>query len=242
MDVASSFARLEIKVINPSAGLKQKIGNDGIIQALFNPTSYSISKPVTWKSAERSQAGQSSAGEDSRRDLNAPPRTFGGGGSRTLSLKLFYDATEPVNEKTITDVREETNKIVALTRIDRSQTEPQPPLCEVSWGDPPAGSDFPFKGYVSNLTQNFTLFKGTGEVLRAELDVTFTEHLEPEDDKKETDPELTTRVVKRSDTLAGIAADVYNDPAQWRAIAEANQLDDPRRLEVGTRLSIPDVR
>lgn len=241
MDITSSLARLEIKVINPSAGLKQKIGNDGVIQALFNPTSYSISKSVTWNSAEKSQGGHAPAKKDTRRDLNAPPRTFGGGGSRTLSLKLFYDATEPVDGKTVTDVRAETNKIVALTRIDRSQTG-QPPLCEVSWGKAPAGSDLPFKGYVSRLSQNFTLFRSNGEVLRADLDVTFTEHLEPEDDKKETDPELTTRVVKRSDTLAGIAADVYNDPAQWRAIAEANQVDDPRRLEVGTRLSIPDVR
>jgi nucleoid-associated protein YgaU len=56
---------------------------------------------------------------------------------------------------------------------------------------------------------------------------------------RQTDPELTTRMVKRGDTLSNIAAEVYRDAALWRLIAEANSLDDPRALEIGRRLTIP---
>jgi nucleoid-associated protein YgaU len=87
----------------------------------------------------------------------------------------------------------------------------------------------------------FYLFKNTGEALRATLNLTVVEFLDPQVNLRETDPELTTRLVKRGDTLTNIAAEVYRDPALWRLIAEANGLDDPRRLEIGRRLTIPQL-
>lgn len=230
--VLGELAKLYIKPLAPSK-LADKFGDKGI-EVLFNPNTYSIVKPVTWNT----QARSSSRATESKKLLNAPPLEFGGGGSRTFSLELFCDVTETDNP--IKDVRVETNKIVKLTRIEREAG--QPPVCEVSWGkDPPAGSDFPFKGVVTNLTQRFTLFRSTGEPLRANLTVAFREYLEPEDDLRENDPEFTTRVVRRGDTLPTIAAEVYGDPALWRTIAEANSIDDPRRLTMGMTLAIPDV-
>ena len=58
-------------------------------------------------------------------------------------------------------------------------------------------------------------------------------------DQRETDPEFTTRLVKRGDSLSSIAAEVYRDPTLWRLIAEANGLDDPRHLPIGLRLELP---
>jgi nucleoid-associated protein YgaU len=46
-------------------------------------------------------------------------------------------------------------------------------------------------------------------------------------------------VVGSGDRLDAIAAARYNDPAQWRRVAQANKLDDPRRLPIGSRLTIP---
>jgi nucleoid-associated protein YgaU len=34
---------------------------------------------------------------------------------------------------------------------------------------------------------------------------------------------------------------MYGDPALWRAIALANRLDNPRRLQIGHRLQIPKI-
>lgn len=197
------------------------------IRVLFNPTSYSISKSVRYSGQPQTE-------------LNSPLLTFGGGESRRLSLRLFFDVTEPVGGRRVEDVRELTNKLGALTRIERGKD--RPPVCDIAWGsNPPANSDFPFAGVVSSLKQEFTLFEKNGKPLRAELDVEFTEFVGWEESQRETDPEFTTRVVRRDDTLSSIAAEVYGDPSRWRVIADANRLDDPRRLPVGTLLNIPKV-
>ncbi len=163
---------------------------------------------------------------------------FGGGDARQLTLELFFDVTESDVPAPLRDVRIETDQIVALTRIEPKQG--RPPTCAVVWG---RGStqDFPFVGVVGNLTERFTLFAPDGTPLRATLTVVFREFLDAVQDQRETDPESTTRVVKRGDTLSGIAADVYRDPTRWRLIAEANRLDDPRHLEPGWVLTIPAV-
>lgn len=46
-------------------------------------------------------------------------------------------------------------------------------------------------------------------------------------------------VIQRGDTLERIALDLLGDSSQWRRIAEANQIEDPRELQVGSRLVIP---
>ena len=228
-----ALAKLTIKKINPKGADPEGF------KVLFNPNSYTVNKAVTWSAAQNSTGGQ----QGTVSTTNAPMLNFGGGGSRTLTLELFFDVAEMGGATPpVTDVRTLTNKIVALTLIDQdAKPTPRPPTCEVSWGKQPKGSDFPFVGVVSSLVQRFTLFRNTGEPIRATLTVIFTEFLDPVADKRGTDPELTTRVVKRGDTLSGIAADVYRDPLRWRVIAEANGLDDPRRLKIGASLRIPKL-
>lgn len=213
------------------------------ITVQFNPTAYSITKPVTWspQSSTGTSASTASTTQSATQiNLNAPVLQFGGGGSRTLALELFFDVTEPVEGKPVDDVRQLTNKIVKLTRIERDTN--QPPICTVSWGNPLDPPEFPFIGVVTNLVQNFTLFKSDGKPLRARLTVTFTEWIDREKDLKQTDPEQTTRLVKRGDTLSSLAAEVYGDPNLWRIIAQANNLDDPRHLKVSNPLIIPKLR
>jgi hypothetical protein len=205
------------------------------VSVMFNPNSYSISKGVSWGPPYLSFG----FGGDTDRSVNAPTLVFGGGGSRQLSLELFFDVTEAIDGVTVNDVRQRTNAIVALTRIEPKQG--RPPVCNVSWGSAPVNSDFPFTGVITSLSQRFTLFRSTGEPVRAELSVTFLEFLDPEKDQRLTDPELTTRIVKRGDTLPNIAAEIYGNPALWRVIAEANGIDNPRALSVGVTLTIPKV-
>jgi hypothetical protein len=221
-----ALEKLRIKPLSPSA-LPE-------VSVLFNPNAYAIVKPVTW-----SVPAASSGSGQTDRSVNAPTLVFGGGGSRQLTLELLFDVTEPISDVPVADVRTLTNAIVALTRIESKQG--RPPVCEVSWGTAPVNSDFPFTGVVTNLTQRFTLFRNTGEPVRANLTVVMSEFLDPEQDQRQTDPELTTRVVRRGDTVQSLAADVYGDPALWRVIAEANNLDDPRRPIIGRTLSLPKL-
>jgi hypothetical protein len=189
---------------------------------LFNPTSYSITSSVTWT-------------PQSSRNLNAPPLTYGGGASRTLTLDLFYDVTEPVDGRRIDDVRQETNKIVALARKDPQLD--RPPTVAIEWGAAPlTGSDFPFFGVVSGLTQNFTLFKPDGRPVRANLNVTFTEFIDPEIDQRKLDPEFTTRIVRRY-----AERDRCRDVWRSRIVADDRARQPPRRsASAPDRAAAPD--
>jgi nucleoid-associated protein YgaU len=210
----------------PSKLTIQPVGGT-LITVMFNPNTYSVTKSVDWKTT--------AAGASNEVRANAPMLSFGGGGSRELTLQLFFDSTEkPEKER---DVRLETDRIVELTRIQRKKG--RPPVCKVSWGEADKRADFPFTGVISALKQNFVLFDGVGRPLRAWLDVTFTEFLNRNDDERKTDPETTTRVVRRGDSLATIAADVYGDATQWRVIAAANGIEDPFVLPAGSTLTLP---
>jgi hypothetical protein len=203
------------------------------VSVMFNPNTYSIGKSVSWSPPRLPFGG----GGETDRSVNAPTLVFGGGGSRTLGLELFFDVTEPVDGMVVKDVRSETDAIVQLTRIEPKLA--RPPVCQVAWGQ--ANSDFPFTGVITSLSQQFTLFRPTGEPVRANLSVSFLEYLDPEKDQRLTDPELTTYVVRRGDTLPGVAAQMYGDAALWRIIAVANDVVDPRRLDPGARLTIPKL-
>ena len=232
--------KLEKLTITPFAKKGDRFEKLLPILVLFNPESYSISKSVTWSAPQTSSGG----GARTQSKVNAPVISFGGGDSRQLTLELFFDVTSPINRNgqqiKIKDVREETNKIVTLTRIERD--EDQPRVCEISWGQSPVGSDFPFIGVITSLTQKFTQFTSDGKPVRANLSVTFKEFLDPKLDKLRTGPELTTRVIRGGDTLSSIAAEVYRNPKRWRIIAQANNIDDPRHLQVGRTFTIPKVR
>jgi nucleoid-associated protein YgaU len=216
MEVAKLTIRPEEQSVAPGEAL-------AAVEAMFNPNSYTITKNVTWNSANDARA-------------NAPSISFGGGGARQLSLELFFDVTElPGSDK---DVRNATWPLVRFTHIMRDKAKPRPPVCTIDW-DGATQKDFPFTGVVSTLTQKFTLFHSTGRPLRATVDVTFIEFLSRNDDLLKTDPELTTRTVRRGDDISRLAAELYGDATAWRVIAEANRLKNPLQLIVGSILTIP---
>ena len=218
--------RLTIHPQSPSSQLP--------FEVQFNPNSLSISKPVTW--IQQADTAGTDDRRHTNRELDAPPMTFGGGGARVLTLQLFCDVTESGPDA---DVRDFTNRLVALTRIEPGLG--RPPSIEISWGGaPPKDSDLPFVGVVSNLQQTFVLFSSAGAPQRANVTLTCTEFNDAEKNLRHVDPDLTTYTVKRADTLSAIAARMYRDPSLWRLIADANDIDDPRTLVVGARLAIPE--
>jgi len=204
---------------------------DTAIAVMFNPTTYSISKTVGWRpTGSRTPRG---GGRDAR--ANAPTASFGGGDARQLSLELFYDVTDSTSAQP--DVREQTDRIVQLTRIRRDPQKQRPPVCRIEWGGKSA--DFPFTGTVTSLHQQFLLFHESGRPLRATLQVTFSEFLALGDDPRTTQLEPSARVLRQRETLAGIAAEAYGDPAAWRTIARANGIENPFELAAGIRLALP---
>jgi nucleoid-associated protein YgaU len=90
------------------------------------------------------------------------------------------------------------------------------------------------------------LFSPEGIPLRAKLSLALKEYRPVEiqlKDSPKTSPDLEkTWVVRRGDRLSSIAAAVYRDAGAWRAIARANEIQDPRFLPPGKVLTLPRIR
>jgi LysM repeat protein len=194
---------------------------------LFNPTEYSIEDASRW--SDQDKMGQK------------PELHYTGGERKKLTMELFFDTYE-----SRTDVREHTAKIAGLLVFNREKH--RPPKVILSWGKGAPGgphADFPFTGVLESLKQQFVLFLGDGTPVRAKLSVVFLEFTLPEEELKQNEPNSPDRtklyMVKAGDTVSGIAALFYEDPRQWRPIAEENNIDNPRKLEPGQVLTIPQI-
>lgn len=206
------------------------LDTNDVIECLFNPNEYTISKSNSWR--ENPVIGK-----------NAPKLDFAGGGPRTLSMELFFD----VYEKDGADVRTHVNKLWKLAMIEPSKQNPKtarsrPPLCLFQWG-----GQWHFKAAVTSLSVRYTLFRQDGTPVRAIATISLQEAEDPglqplTNPTSHSEPGHRRRIVQPRDTLSLIAHEEYGDANQWRRIAEANQIEDPLRIEAGQVLAIPPLR
>ena len=192
-----------------------------LIPLRFNPTEYQLQKSNTF--AEIGIPG-----------LESPPIQFVRGAAEKLTLEALADTSD-----TLEDVREKyVNKLRNLLRLNSELHAP--PIVAFSWDTQV------FKGVLESLNIAYVLFSPDGVPLRARLSIALKEYRPAAIQYKET-PTLSpdfdkSFVVRRGDTLSGIAGQVYRDPARWREIARANGIVDPRRLRPGDTLRLPRLR
>ena len=100
--------------------------------------------------------------------------------------------------------------------------------------------------YLVSCSQNFVRFGEDGRPLRAWLDCTFQEFIEPAKAglaRPLESPDTTKyRTVHAGDSLWALSAKEYGQPEQWRSIADANRLSNPRLLRSGERLVLPALK
>jgi hypothetical protein len=184
----------------------------------FNPSEYQLQKTNNF--AEIAIPG-----------LESPPIQFVRGAAEKLSVELLADTSD-----TLLDVRE--RFVTPLRDLMRLNAELHaPPIVAFTWDQQV------FKGVLESLNITYVLFRPDGVPLRAKLSVTLKEYRPAAVQLRES-PTLSadfekTFVVRRGDTLSGIAAQIYRDAGLWRAIARANGLGDPRRIEPGRVLTLP---
>lgn len=214
------------------------------VEVQFNPTEFTLNKGV--QTAEIGIPG-----------LDSPVLQFIRGQAETLTLDLFFDTTDNGMAGDVESVAEKTDKFYQLIKIDRKTHAP--PVLRFTWG---AKSNFPgahltgrwysqrrsngFTCIVESVRQRFTLFSPEGVPLRATLTVTLKEYKTLQQQVKELGLESPDRthshILRTGDTLSALAAEYYDDPRQWRAIAQHNGLIDPLDLRPGDILEIPPLR
>ncbi|HKP51320.1 MAG TPA: LysM peptidoglycan-binding domain-containing protein [Chloroflexia bacterium] len=208
------------------------------IPVQFNPTEISLDKSA--QIAEIAIPG-----------LDTPLLQFVRGQTEKLTLDLFFDTTEDGMGTGATSVTTLTDRIYELVKIEPSRHAP--PLCAFIWNSAFPGNSTSahignqrrdgFDGIVESVRQKFMLFSPQGVPLRATLTVTFREYKTLDYQLRQLNlnsPDRThSHLVQAGDTLSSIAGKYYKRPGEWRRIAEANDIKDPRRLVAGTLLTVP---
>jgi nucleoid-associated protein YgaU len=102
-----------------------------------------------------------------------------------------------------------------------------------------------FTCVMESIKQKFTLFSPQGVPLRATLTVTLREYRPLEKQLKElnlSSPDRThVHVLQAAENLPLVSQRFYERVHDWRAIAGANAIEDPRRLRPGTFLRVPRI-
>ena len=215
-------------------------GDSEIFEVQFNPTEFSLDKGA--QIAEIAIPG-----------LDSPLLQFVRGQNEKMSLDLFFDTTEKGMGPGATSVTTLTDHIYELVKIEPAGHAP--PICTFVWNSKFPGADISahagnqrrtnFQCVIESIKQKFTLFNPEGIPLRATLTLTLREYKTLDQQLHQlnlSSPDRThSHVVQQGDTLPSIAGRYYRKPGEWRHLAEANELEDPRRLIVGAFLTIPPL-
>jgi len=212
-----------------------------IFEVQYNPTEFSLDKSV--QIAEIAIPG-----------IDSPLLQFVRGQAEKLTVELFFDTTDEGTGAGARSVTRLTDPVYSLTKIEPSGHAP--PIVTFAWNAAFPGADLPpgagnqrrnaFRGVVDNCRQKFTYFSPEGVPLRATLSLTLREYKALDEQLSQlnlSSPDRThSHLTRDGESLALIAARYYTRPGEWRAIANGNEIDDPRRLDPGLLLTVPSIR
>jgi nucleoid-associated protein YgaU len=218
----------------------KKDGSFETVDVQYNPNSLSFEKSP--KIAEIPIPG-----------IDAPLKQFVRGLSETLTVELFFDTTEGGTGAGAQSVTTQTDKFYGMVKIDPETHAP--PVCTFIWGRHFPGDSLPtmyqnqrrteFKGVVTKVKQDFSLFAPDGTPLRAVLTVSMDEYRPLHDQLQQLNLQSAdhtrSHVVEDGDTYPLVAWQYLQQPTEWRHIADANDVDDPRRIAFGGSLVVPPV-
>ncbi|HHJ80067.1 MAG TPA: peptidoglycan-binding protein [Candidatus Tenderia electrophaga] len=223
-----------------STGLKKKLklspcsvddsGNvsvdDGAsFEVMLNPSNYSHTYSIAYNKKEA--LGQL-----------ASDTKFSGIKPEKVSFDIVIDGTGVV-ELAGDDVK---TQVKALTDIvykyDGNNHEPN--HVRVLWGS------LIFFGRLESMDVEYTLFKPSGEPLRAKVKLAFAGFMSKEEEAlraNRSSPDLSHRIeVKAGDTLPALCYRVYKDSSYYLEVAKANNITNFRDIAPGSTLHFPPLR
>lgn len=200
---------------------KPSAGEPLVFQVQFNPETLRITY-----STQRAGRGQPKASEE---------QYTTGAGTR-LSMELWFDITRMDPSA---DVRDLTRQIAYFLEPQPiSSAVKVPPLIHFQWGA------FLFIGVLDSMDETLELFSEDGRALRARVTMQLSEKRRPDDPAgggaaspgagAGTSPLFSAQAgvsLPQIAASAGLSAD-------WKGIAEANGIENPRILSAGAQLNL----
>lgn len=202
----------------------------GQLEVPFNPNEYSIERNTNY--AEVAIPG-----------LDSPVLQWVRGEGDNVNFELFMDITDRLQGGLVTDGNDVRQLFVRpLERLMvQSSTLHAPPRIQVRWGTEVVIA----RAVVRSLSVTYALFDTLGRPVRATARLGLRQDTPAAAQLAEaglTSPDRTNVVtVREGDTLPAIAFREYRNAAQWRPIAEANDVADPLDLTPGQTLVVPRI-
>lgn len=206
------------------AQISKEGGADPIIQFMFNPNEYSISKTNTYSPGNKVAK-------------NEPDTKFQQGNPVELTLTIWFDTYNDGLDAE--DVRNYTDPLYKLMEVEGGA----PPIIEFKWGR------VILKGVITSLKQKFTLFKPDGTPVRTSVDLSIKQKANDHGGADSESFKLSTtaggpwpqKVVTATSatSLWSIAAATTGNASDWKNIAEANDIEDPLKLQNGSSIQVP---
>jgi len=203
----------------PGLGAEDK---ENEISCMFNPTEYSLSQGVeiTRKNKKWTAGG-------SLEYLYTKPMT--------LTMELFFDDFASAAG----DVTPKINKLLSWQRP--AGTRKPPPFVKFEWKNPELDS---FEGILTSVDVKYSVFRKDGTPIQARANITIEGTRKSAPGKNPTSHSVDMRhvhTVIEGETLHAVAQAEFGRPGYWRALAEANGIDDPLRVRPGRTLLIPSA-
>jgi phage tail protein X len=223
-----SLVRATIAIHEPPTGYSTTPG--GLMTTFrldFNPVQLTLTRRANWTSSPTPA------------DREGPLPEYLGQEPGEMSVEVFLDSSEEPNRNSVMKKVEALMKCCKTTAKSVAAKQPSPPWVVFQWG---SFSTARFTAYVASVDATYTLFSTTGVPIRATCQIQL--HEIPSNTKRQnpTSGALTARRVHRvvaGDSLQSVAWREYGDAGAWRAIAEANDIDDPAALRTGVELMLP---
>ncbi|MGH9070728.1 MAG: peptidase M23 [Acidimicrobiales bacterium] len=190
----------------------------------FNPKEYTITKSANW-ARTNSQAAQ-----------EAGPIQWQGAGPKSMSLDIYLDASDSATGNVLTQTKL-LFSCCTPTAKSTSAKEASGPFVIFGWGH-----QMSFTAVVKSVSVHFLMFRPNGDPYRARATIQLEEVDVPAPSQNPTSGALEAKrsyVMVEGETLAHLAQREYHDAGAWRAIAEANGIDDPLRVRGGDLVLVP---
>lgn len=207
------------------------VGGENPYIVMINPAGLTIGKKINRNQEEKPHGKQEIS-------------SLGSFAADTLSFELVFDGTGLVFDgdgktKNGVFVQAEIQKLEELAYNFQTESH-QSNFLEIKWGE-----KFIFRGYLTSIQINYTLFDSAGNALRAKLNLSFEGYIPPakfEKNPGQASPDKThLRFPDQSDTLANYCANIYGDPKYVIQAAKFNRLVNFRKLKPGRRLEFPPL-
>jgi LysM repeat protein len=202
------------------------------IPCMFNPESLAFTRANEWL------PGTAAPGK------GVGTAAYTGATPGSMSLNLLFDTTDDG-----TSVTNYTGALLKKMEIDpnlpgakEESANGRPETVIFHWGKqlhtPPMA--------IQSMTVNFTYFSSKGVPLRAKVDITLLQFKDadvfgPQNPTSGTPRPHRVHRVQPGETLDRISARYYGDPTRWRALASANNVEDPLTVRPGSLLSLPEL-